>query len=432
MYRIITSLEELPNFTPDKPIFADIETTGLYVGTRLVQLYQPDTDSDIIIVDIAPTIKDINKADAMQEKLVDILRPMWLVFYNGSYDLGTLNFRPAKIDDMFYAIKSAYPHFMEFSLDKVTQKLPYARGLYAGIDKKDMHKKGFARGAYLSKLQYKYSAIDVLALSLMWEDPKVKYILETNLAYKVDILSQGYCVIYQQNGLKVPQDLVQEEIFKADRDVNELQSKLPYGLNVNSPIQVKAYLDTEGASREVLLRCTHAMAPTVMALKKRRKELSYLTSINYAEMVTKFNPAGAITGRYTSSGGDVDNGFNAQQIPHRFQYLFAQDIGDTTVVELDYGTLELRVAASIWGITKMREVFINGADLHTEMAKIVTGKKLKSTGIIKLNPDDWGTHISDEWITDEDRTHAKAINFGLNNIAQLKDIELLENLRAVA
>ncbi|RLF61867.1 MAG: hypothetical protein DRN33_06320 [Thermoplasmata archaeon] len=412
MYRIITSFEELPKFKPNIPVFADIETTGLYVGTRLVQLYQPGTNEDVIIVDIAPSIKDIPQAEVKQKELVELLKPLWLVFYNGSYDLGTLNFVPAKTDDLFYAVKTAYPHFMEFALDKETEKLPYTRGLYNGLDKKAMQKKGFARGAYLSKSQYRYSAIDVIALSKMWTDPKIQNVIQNNLAYKVDIISQEYAVQYQQNGLKVPQELVREEIFKADLDVNKLQAELPYGLNVNSPKQVKEYLGTKGASRDVLLRSTHTMAPTIMALKKRRKELSYLNSINYDEMVTKFNPAGAITGRFTSSGGDIVNGFNAQQIPHRFQYLFTQDTKDTTVIGLDYGTLELRVAASIWGIEKMHGFFLNKQDLHTEMAKVITGKKLKQGGVIKLKPEDWGTHISDEWITDEDRTHAKACNFG--------------------
>ena len=436
-YKIVTRLEDLPQFDPNEPVFADVETGDLYTDTRLVQLIQVSDkpygeDNPVIIFDLAPTISDIPNLKHSLEVLKAYLKPLWLVFYNASYDLGTMNLVPEKVDDLFYLMKTAYPEFQEFGLDKVVSKLREIRGLYDGIDKSAMHKRGFSPGAYISKLMYKYSAIDIVALTILWNLKKVQLVREHNLAYKVDILSLKYAIEYQQNGLKVPQDIVYEEIEKAKVDVAKMQSQLPVGLNVNSSPQVKKYLGTEGASREVLLRCTHPDAELILKLKKRRKELSYLESINYSEMVTKFNPAGAITGRFTASGGAIPNGFNAQQIPHRFQYLFKQNIGDTAVIGLDYGTLELRVAASLWGIKKMREFFLLGKDLHIEMAIKATGKKLHPDGIIKIKDDEWGKEISKEYITQEDRTHAKALNFGLRNIAQVKDIELLGSLSAVA
>ena len=52
--KIVTKLEELPQFSPDSPLFSDIESQGLYVGTRLIQMYQPDIDDAIYLFDCAP------------------------------------------------------------------------------------------------------------------------------------------------------------------------------------------------------------------------------------------------------------------------------------------------------------------------------------------------------------------------------------------
>jgi len=435
-YKKIYDISELPNFDKDKPVFCDIETGGLYIEPRLIQFLQGvnSEDNPVYILDLAPSMRDIPLLDSKVKEAVEFMKPLWLVFYNGSYDLGTLNFVPAKVDDLFYATKTAYPHFMEFSLDKVTQKLRTTRGLYNNIDKKEMHSRGFKLGAYLSKKMYLYSAIDVVALQLMWEDSHIQNVIQNNLAYKVDILSLRYAIEYQQNGLKIPVELVREEIVKAQLDVDDMQSQLPQGLNVNSPKQVREYLGTEGSAKDVLLRCSHPHAEIILKLKKRKKELSYLNSINYDTMYTRFNPAGAVTGRFTSSGGDLPASFNAQQIPRAFQYIFKQDIDDTTVVGLDYATLELRVAASLWGISKMREFFKQGIDLHIKMAMLVSNKELcpegyKGANDRRLLP--WGQEHP-KYLNEQERNDAKMINFGLTKSAQVKDIELLGNLRAVA
>ena len=52
--KIVTKIEELPQFSLDSPVFSDIESQALYVGTRLVQMYQPETDDAIYLFDCAP------------------------------------------------------------------------------------------------------------------------------------------------------------------------------------------------------------------------------------------------------------------------------------------------------------------------------------------------------------------------------------------
>ena len=415
--KIVTKLEELPQFSPDSPLFSDIESQGLYVGTRLVQMYQPDIDDAIYLFDCAPVGYRASEYIQNLEQIKAFVKPLHGVWYNCAYDLGCLNLVQNNLDDLFFAVKTAYPEFQEFSLDVVITKL--FGDLYTGLDKKSLQKAGFKLGAYLSQAQYRYAATDVLALSLMWKDTKIQKVIQNNLAYKVDIISQKYAVKYQQNGLLVD-NINREKLLKeAIVEIANLRLLLPAGLNPNSPKQVKEYLGTDSSNHETLVRYAlsdnpkAADAKTIIDLRRAIKEKGYLESIAHTYMYTKFNVAGAATGRFTSSGGDLENGFNAQQIPRQFQKLFKADTDTTTVIGLDYATLELRLACAIFGEDEMYKQLLAGEDIHTSMAQMITGKPLHPDGLQgDKNAKSGMADVVYDYVTHKDRTDAKAVNFG--------------------
>lgn len=415
--KIVTKLEELPQFSPDSPLFSDIESQGLYVGTRLVQMYQPETDDAIYLFDCAPVGYRASGYNQTLEDLKAYMKPLHGVWYNCAYDLGCLNLVQNNLDDLFFAVKTAYPEFQEFSLDVVITKL--FGDLYTGLDKKSLQKAGFKLGAYLSQAQYRYAATDVLALSLMWKDTKIQKVIQNNLAYKVDIISQKYAVKYQQNGLLVD-NINREKLLKeAIAEIANLRLLLPAGLNPNSPKQVKEYLGTDSSNHETLVRYAlsdnpkAADAKAIIDLRRAIKEKGYLESIAHTYMYTKFNVAGAATGRFTSSGGDLENGFNAQQIPRQFQKLFKADTDTTTVIGLDYATLELRLACAIFGEDVMYKQLLAGEDIHTSMAQMITGKPLHPDGLQgDKNAKSGMADVVYDFVTHKDRTDAKTVNFG--------------------
>lgn len=110
-YKIVHSLKELPNFSSDQPIFSDIETDGLYTNFRMIQFYQPQTSPLIYILDIAPMGYDGLQYISDLDNLKDYLNTKWTVWYNASYDLGTLNISPSlnggRVDDLYYLVKDA-------------------------------------------------------------------------------------------------------------------------------------------------------------------------------------------------------------------------------------------------------------------------------------------------------------------------------------
>ena len=103
----------------------------------------------------------------------------------------------------------------------------------------------------------------------------------------------------------------------------------------------------------------------------------------------RFNQTGTFTGRYSSSGP------NLQNIPRGdMRYCFAAPEG-RELVDLDYGGMELRALCSprIANETAMADAFRNGLDVHRFTASLM----------FKVKPED---------ITDEERRQAKAVNFG--------------------
>ena len=204
-YKIVNSVTDLPEFDKELPILADIETGGLYTNLRMCQFLQPQTSETIYIVDIAPT--GYNEDDYQHELqlLKDFITEHHTVWWNASYDLGTMNISPKRLDDLFYAVKSSYPQFQEFGLKKVVKKLRYTQGLYSSTEE-DHGAKGYPKGSYISRSGYRYAAIDVLALSLMWNDAKIKHIIEHNMAYKVEGVFDAEAAKQNPDTYQTPKD----------------------------------------------------------------------------------------------------------------------------------------------------------------------------------------------------------------------------------
>ncbi len=408
-FQLVTDQADLPYLSTTQPTFCDVESGGLYIDPRLVQVYQSDMDKPYII-DLDHVPLDIVK---------EWLQPQFLVAHNSSYDLGTLNLVPENLGDTLFATRIAFPEFQRYGLDLVIENMGFG-DYYKDFDKKAIQKMGFHPGAYLSQLQLRYSVTDVIVLEKIWNHPKVQDVVLNNLAYKVDIISQKYAARYQQNGLVVNQELRHKLERQSYNEVKEYSLLLPSTLNVNSSPQVRKFMGTEDARYETLvqiansesLRADDAMA--IIKLKSARKSYGYAQSINYNKMYTRFNVYGAATGRFSSTGGDIPNGFNAQQIPRMFQKCFVIDTEDTKVISLDYSTLELRLAAAIYNEPTMYQEFMDGKDLHTEMAIASTGKKLHPDGLKGSEYDTikTGNVGQGEWVTKNDRTLAKSISFG--------------------
>lgn len=369
------------------PVFCDIESEQLYVNMSTIQMKALGEEPQLIRTDTDDEVENIKV----------MIKPFHTVWWNAAYDLGTLNMVTAKVDDLFYAVKIAYPQIQNFKLDNVVKFLGFDY-LYEGIDKKEMQKKGFVRKAYLSKAQMKYAIADVEALELIWRDEKVQYVIQNNLAYRLGMYALVEAIQWQQNGLPILHEVVERYMAETKADIEQYQALLPIGLNPRSPKQVKELFGTESSDKPTLIRLAvnhnNKMAEQVLDARKAMNDLSKLNRYIYDKMVGRFNPMGAATSRWSCKGGDLSNGINMQNYPRQFKGVFGipEDSGQI-IVSADYATLEIRIACAIMGETHMYNALKAGKDIHKSTASLIYNKPL-------------------DRIEGRERSNAKVANFG--------------------
>lgn len=113
-----------------------------------------------------------------------------------------------------------------------------------------------------------------------------------------------------------------------------------------------------------------------------------------------FNLWGTVTGRLSSSDPNLQNIPNKDEglIKHSYVSRFG---AEGVLLQADYSQIELRIAASIFNESAMIQAYLDGEDVHTQTAVMISG----------LTPEEYEELSADErkqW-----RTRAKRINFGI-------------------
>ncbi|MBS5709908.1 MAG: DNA polymerase I, partial [Veillonella sp.] len=108
---------------------------------------------------------------------------------------------------------------------------------------------------------------------------------------------------------------------------------------------------------------------------------------------TTFNQMVTATGRLSSSDPNLQNIPVRTEKGREIRALFFPGAGYDTLVSADYSQIELRILAHLSGDEALIKAFVDGKDIHRFTAAEVLGK-------------------SQEDVTSEERSHAKAINFG--------------------
>lgn len=377
------------NIDPEKPLFCDIETHGLYLEVCLFQMYQEGWTHPQIV-----RYPDV-------QWLKDLINTNYTVWYNASYDLGTLEISPYRYEDLYYAAKTAFPLLDSHSLDSVEEYLGI--DVHDGFDKKAMQK-SFAtakckNSRSFTEEQLEYAAADTIGLAEMWTDRKLRRVIRSNKAYAADIQASKDALVYQYNGMPVAKERLDSAIRNSERNLNRNMRQLPEGTNVKSP-KLKEWLGTENANEQTLKQLDmdgDTRAKYILGARKYRTRLQDLNKKyeGHDRVRTFFNAAGAITGRFTSTGGDRDGFTNIQNINRDLKYIFGYpEDSDRVLVNADYSTAELIAGCSIMKVPSMREWILEGMDIH----------KATAVGLAKTTY---------EKVTKDERQAAKAVNFGL-------------------
>lgn len=231
------------------------------------------------------------------------------------------------------------------------------------------------------------------------------------LTYKLIMRATNAYKYIESNG--VPIDLKQLEVVREENLVK--LDKLLYKfsqlstINFNSPKQLQNLLYNElglpvtnltktgqpSTNEDTLLNLKgmHPVVDLLLELRETKKCDDFLKDWKEkavdGKLYPTFNLHTTVTGRTSC------NNPNLQQVPREkaLKSLFRSNDPEWEFVQMDYSQIELRIAAIVADVKAMKEAYIKGEDLHTNMATVITRKNLKD-------------------ISKEERTGAKAANFG--------------------
>ena len=189
--------------------------------------------------------------------------------------------------------------------------------------------------------------------------------------------------------------------------------------NLNSPKQLARMLYDRGGADASRITASGARSTDERALERladdfplaatalEHRHLAKLAG-TYAEKLprmirpstgrvhTDFSQTGAVTGRLSSSGPNLQNIPIRTELGRRIRRAFAAPSG-SVLISADYSQIELRLMAHVSGDAALREAFARGADIHRRTAAEVFGAEEGGGGEVSA----------------ERRRAAKAINFGL-------------------
>ena len=360
----------------NKLLFWDSETIGLYGPTRLIQVRQDNISYvyDCFYINI--------------EDLKAFFKPFKIICHNAHYDFSCFNFRgyyPKELHCSLAAARLNWPEFDSHSLDSLCENLKIGdKGKEGASDWSNYN---------LSEEQINYAENDTLILQKLYE--KIDNKIWDSTSYKLDIKALKVCLFMQNKGMITNRAEILKQIRTSEKELNLLKMALPSDLNINSPKQVREFLNLKSSEKAVLQAESNNNPSCNIILKARNAEktLQFLNIFAKNKFIKCFlNPMGAKTGRFTSKGSDLYEDYvNLQQIPRKLKNCFGLNDG-SLYVTADYPTLEIKLAAAIYGDSFMLKHL--NSDLHRATASLIFNKP-------------------SEQINDIERKIAKVSNFGL-------------------
>ncbi|MEA4922091.1 MAG: DNA polymerase I [Eubacteriaceae bacterium] len=202
---------------------------------------------------------------------------------------------------------------------------------------------------------------------------------------------------------------------RVDRLTEEIYDLAGEEFNIKSPVQMGPILfeklELPGAKKtkrgyatgaEILekIKDSHPIIPLILEYRQLTKlQGTYIDGLipmvgKDGRIHARFNQTVAATGRISSSEPNLQNIPVRQELGRKIRKAFVPSDSGCTLMGADYSQIELRVLAHVSGDEMLIEAFNNGEDIHKATAARVLG-------------------IPEDEITPEQRSRAKAVNFGV-------------------
>lgn len=401
----------------NKYAYLDIETTGLHrkkdeitlIGVGFFEIKSPTTitvSEEQLCIEAPKCAEDI-------KQITDIVDDYKWCYHNASFDVSFIESKlgvrlPIDEDSMLIQ------HVLDSNKTKSLKKIAMQEYGFDDWDISLKDKTGKGDPDILKK--YLMEGDIPIGIYVM-----IAKMLELKKAdkrlHKVyrELMIRGARAITQMQVNGVYFDVVgaEKELIKFRQEVTQAKTKLLNSvpakfkdINLNSSTQLALLFDELGfpivvrtasgarstssdAVHELHKVVDHPVLDLLIEYRDKTRCVTFLEKwleLEYdGRIYPSFNLTGTKTGRLSSSDP------NLQQVPRnqRLRGLFTAPKGNQ-FVECDFSQVELRIASHISGDPVMTDAYKRGEDLHTETARIFNEEPTK-----------------------DDRTKAKAMNFGL-------------------
>lgn len=295
---------------------------------------------------------------------------------------------------------------------RVTYPLSYIAGLFG---------KPVIYPDDLDDIREKGCCITLFLASLYDEaEKKLKENGVSRLFHEVEQPLAAVLAAMEKAGIATDQEkwkTVKEEMEKEERLlVKDIYTEAGEAFNINSPKQLGHILFEKmgmpagkktktgySTAADVLeeLAVSYPMVKNILRYRSLSKLIStYLEALpqlihkDTGRIHTSFNQTVTATGRLSSSDPNLQNIPVRTEEGRKIRSLFIPGEGYDCFISSDYSQVELRVLAHMSGDESLIRAFINKEDIHRRTAAEVLG-------------------IPFEDVTPEQRSHAKAVNFGI-------------------
>ena len=415
-----------------KRIAFDTETTSLNPRTaRLVGIAISVDDHSGYYIPVGHDLKLDSKIPQLDEAyVIQKLRPYLessdykKIGQNLKYDVRVMHaqgvtLRGLEADTMVaaYALDSSGRHNLDFLAKKY---LNYDMKTYEEVTGKGAAQINFSEVSIEDATRY--SAEDAWAAFALWEKlkPEIKKSGVEKLFYEVDLPMVEVVADMEDAGIKVDVPFLKKLEGVFEKELHEIEKKVLSfsknpSLNLNSPKQLAGFLfeelnlptqsktktgfSTDASVLEVLSRM-HEVPKLLLEYREISKlkgtyvlPLQDLRDPKDSRIRTSFHLTGTATGRLSSSDPNLQNIPTRSKRGQLIREAFIADEG-SVLISADYSQIELRILAHMSGDQNLCDSFLKGEDVHRRTASEIF-------------------HKSPAEVSDEERSFAKAINFGL-------------------
>jgi len=381
----------------------DTETTGLKPRTDRLRLVQIGTQEKVFVFDLFALPAGVFSELFAQQGVT------W-IGHNLKFDLGFLHAAGCALEGPLFdtMVASQLVHASALKKKEARKKHRLAdvvsRELGQTLPKEEQASDW---GETLTPEQLDYAARDARVLLPLYE--RFQQLLrdaKLTRAWNIEMRCLPALAGMEQAGL--PMDaaawraLAEEHEAQQGTARAQLDALTDAPANWNSWQQIKAYFARQGltldnTTAKTLKTIKHPTAAILVEYKAHQKRVSSFG----AAFLEKFHDSSTkrLYPSYLQCGSDAGRMSctkpNIQQIPSAEEYrkCFAAPDG-RVIIKADYSQIELRIAAVVAKDTRMLKAYENGEDLH----------ELTAAKMLKCLPEN---------VTKEERSLAKAVNFGL-------------------